>query len=53
MPFFMKQNNLVVTKSYSFAIRIVKMYIYLLKESVIQPLDSEVLRSGNSIGANV
>jgi len=29
------------------------MYVFLQKESVVQPLVSQVLRSGTSIGANV
>ena len=45
--------NLIADKSYAFALRIVKMYKYLIKEHKEYDLARQVLRSGTSIGANV
>lgn len=47
------KDNLIQTKSYVFAVRVVRLYQHLSttrKESV---LSKQVLRSGTSIGANV
>lgn len=49
----MKDNNIVVEKSYVFALRTVKLYQYLKQNHQIQDLAKQVLRSGTSIGANV
>ena len=49
----MKTENIVVEKSYAFALRIVKMYKYLLKKHREYDLSRQVFRSGTSIGANV
>ena len=49
----MKSENPVLTKSYAFALRIVKMYRYLCKEENEFVLSRQVVRSGTSIGANV
>lgn len=48
----MKTENVILTKSYAFAVRIVKLYQHLSgkKEYV---LSKQVLRCGTSIGANV
>lgn len=48
----MKKDNVIVTKSYEFSIRIVKLHQFLHKERHFE-LSSQVLRSGTSIGANV
>ncbi len=46
--------NSILEKSFAFAVRIVKFHIYELeKHQAIEPLLSQVLRSGTSIGANV
>lgn len=45
-------NNIVQKKSYDFALRIVKLCIWL-KEQKHFELSSQLLRSGTSIGANV
>ena len=49
----MKTDNIVVNKSKSFAIRIIRLYKYLCDEKKEFVLSKQVLRSGTSIGANV
>ncbi len=49
----MMKNNVIKEKSYSFAIRIVKLYKHLSQEKKEFILSKQVLRSGTSIGANV
>ena len=49
----MKADNVVQTKSYAFAIRIVKVYKYLITEQKEYVLSKQLLRSGTSIGANI
>lgn len=49
----MKKNNVIVEKSYKFAIRIVRLYQYLVKEKKEYHLSVQVLKSGTSIGANI
>ena len=46
-------DNQVKTKSFLFAIRIVKLYQYLVSEKKEFVLSKQLLRSGTSIGANV
>ncbi|GAB7088718.1 four helix bundle protein [Marinifilum fragile] len=48
-----KYQNIIVEKSYQFAIRIVKLCQYLNKEKKEFVLSKQLLRSGTSIGANV
>ena len=43
----------VRVKSKQFAIRIVKMYQYLVKEQHEYVMSKQILRSGTSIGANI
>lgn len=45
--------NVVLTKSYDFAVRIVKMYQHLSSEKKEYILSKQVIRSGTSIGANI
>ena len=47
------KDNIVLTKSYSFAVRIVRMYQHLPAEKKEYVLSKQVLRSGTSIGVNV
>lgn len=47
------KGNVVREKSYEFALRIVKLYKYLADEKREYVLSKQVLRSGNSIGANI
>jgi len=49
----MKEDNIIQKKSYNFALRIVKLYIYLKEEKKEYTLGGQILRSGTSIGANV
>lgn len=49
----MKQNNLILDKSFAFAVRIVKLYKYLCDEQKEYVLSKQLLRCGTSIGANI
>ena len=49
----MKLDNVVQTKSYDFALRIVKVYKYLTQEKKEFVLSKQLLRSGTSIGAHI
>ncbi len=49
----MKLNNIVIDKSYAFALRIVKLYKYLQTNDRNGIISKQVLRSGTSIGANI
>ena len=49
----MKHDNIIVNKSKDFALRIIKMYQYLLSEKHETIMSKQVLRSGTSIGANI
>ena len=46
-------NNVIVEKSYSFSLKIVKLYKYLNYEKKEFVLSKQILKSGTSIGANV
>ncbi len=46
-------DNVITTKSYSFALRIIKAYKYLTEEKKEFVLSKQLLRSGTSIGAMV
>ena len=50
---FLKNENVIVEKSKAFALRIIKMYQFIVKEEKEFVLSKQVLRSGTSIGANV
>jgi len=47
------KENIVKNKSFSFAIRIVKLYQYLQTEKKEYVLSKQLLRSGTSVGAMV
>jgi four helix bundle protein len=49
----MKSENVVQTKSYDFALKIIRIYKYLSQEKKEFVLSKQLLRSGTSIGANV
>ncbi len=49
----MKTENVIVSKSYAFAVKIVKLYKYLCEEKKEYTLSKQLLRSGTSIGANI
>ena len=48
-----EKDNPIKTKSYAFAVRIVKLRQYLNSEKKEFDLSKQVLRSGTSIGANI
>ena len=48
-----ESKNIVANKSYAFALRIIKLYKYLLSDKKEFVLSKQILRSGTSIGANV
>ena len=45
--------SILKSKSYEFALRVVKLYKYLVDEKKKYVLSKQVLRSGTSIGANI
>ena len=47
------RDNASVEKSFEFAVRIVKLYKYLVNEHKEYVLSKQLLRCGTSIGANV
>lgn len=49
----MEDKSIIRAKSFSFAVRIVKMYQFLSKNKNEFVLSKQLLRSGTSIGANV
>jgi len=49
----MKKSNIVVEKTYAFAIRIVNCYKYLCSDKKEFVLSKQLLKCGTSIGANV
>lgn len=48
-----KRENIVMNKSYAFALRIIKLYKHLVAEQKEYVLSKQVLRSGTAIGALV
>jgi len=48
-----KTDNVVQEKSYAFALRIIKLYKYLVENKKEYVLAKQLLRCGTSIGANV
>jgi len=46
-------DNIIVTKSFSFAIRIVKLYKYLSENKKEYILSKQLLRCGTSVEANI
>ena len=49
----MKDDNVIVDKTFKFGLRILKLYKYLRDSKLDRGLCSQLLRSGTSIGANV
>ncbi len=49
----MKEENVILDKSFAFALRILKLYLFLRKKKVDPGLCSQILDSGTAIGANV
>ena len=49
----MERDNIIVSKSKAFAIRIVNLYKFLCNEQKEYVMAKQILRSGTSVGANV
>ncbi len=49
----MKTENVIVEKSFQFALRIVKLFSLLKEKKVERDIALQILRSGTSIGANI
>ena len=49
----MKESNIIQEKSFKFALRVVNLYKYLVKQEKEFILSKQLLKSGTSIGANV
>ena len=47
------KNNVVIDKSFLFAVRIIKLFQYLSNDKREYVLSKQILRSGTSIGSNV
>lgn len=47
------KKTIIESKSFDFAVRVVKLYKYLRKEKKENILSKQLMRSGTSIGANV
>ncbi len=49
----MKSDNIIQIKTYDFAVRIIKLYQFLVKDKKEFVLSKQILRCGTSIGADV
>jgi four helix bundle protein len=49
----MKEENVILDKTFKFGLRILKLFIQLRKKKVDSVLCSQLLSSGTSVGANV
>ena len=49
----MKTNNVIVDKSFAFAVRTVNLYKHLTETKHEYVISKQILRSGTSIGANI
>jgi four helix bundle protein len=49
----MKNDNIILQKSFAFAIQVVKVYKHLTSEKKEFVLSKQLLRAGTSIGANI
>lgn len=47
------KESILKEKSYNFALRIIKLYKYIVSEKKEYVLSKQILRSGTSIGANI
>ncbi|NOR86206.1 MAG: four helix bundle protein [Bacteroidales bacterium] len=48
----MMEENIILKKTYSFALRIIELYKFLSQEQKEYTLSKQILKSGTSIGAN-
>ena len=51
--FGVREDNVLVQKSFFFAVRIVNLYKYLCRDKKEFVLSKQLLRSGTSVGANI
>jgi four helix bundle protein len=49
----MKKENIILDKSFAFAIRIVRLYKYLCEEKKEFTLSKQLMRCATSVGANI
>ncbi len=49
----MMRKNIVKEKSFAFAVRVVKLYQFLVNEQKEYVISKQLLRSGTSVGANI
>ena len=49
----MKEDNVIIEKSFRFGLRIVKLFIHLRENKIERELCLQLLRSGTAIGANI
>ena len=47
------KDNIILEKSFDFAVRIVKLYLYLKKEKNEYEPSKQIVRCGTSVGSNV
>ncbi len=47
------RENIVVNKSFKFAVSIIRIYQFLINEKKEYVLSKQILRSGTSVGANI
>lgn len=47
------KENIILEKSYKFAVRIIRLYLFLKNEKKEYELGKQILRSGTSIGSNI
>ena len=47
------KESILREKSYQFALRIIKLYKYIIADKTEYVLSKQILRSGTSIGANI
>lgn len=48
----MKEQNVILDKTFNFGLRIIKLHLYLKQKNVDRVLSIQLLKSGTSIGAN-
>ena len=51
--FFMRRDTFIYMRSKAFALRIIKLYRFLIDEKKEFVLSKQIMRSGTSIGANI
>jgi four helix bundle protein len=49
----LKQENIILEKAFTFAVRVVKLYKYMCDDKKEYVLSKQLLRCGTSIGANI